>query len=108
MACQGIVPERRNRRLAGGGRGAIRAIVAALAALLAPGVAIALASDFEHPASHDTSQQFTNANVQRPDKPNDPDHDNAEPGSTQPPKTHLHDQRFHLSAFPPLPTPGAA
>ncbi|TMK60937.1 MAG: hypothetical protein E6G53_17090, partial [Actinobacteria bacterium] len=107
MACQGIVPERRNRRLAGGGRGAIRAIVAALAALLAPGVAIALASDFEHPASHDTSQQFTNANVQRLDKPNDPDYDNAEPGGNQPSKTNLYDERFDLFGFPSVLSPGA-
>src|SRR5205807_1062027 len=73
----------------------------------APGAAIALASDFEHPASHDTSQQFTNANVQRLDKPNDPDYDNAEPGGNQPSKTNLYDERFDLFGFPSVLSPGA-
>src|SRR5437764_12477255 len=107
MAPQGIVPERRNSRLAGGRRGVARAAVAALAALLAPGAAIAVASDFEHPASHDTSQQFSNANVQRLDKPNDPDYDNAEPGGNQPSKTNLYDERFDLFGFPSVLSPGA-
>jgi subtilase family protein len=101
------VPKRRNRRLAGGRGGAIRAVVVALAALLAPGAAMALASDFEHPASHDTSQQFLTPNVQRVDKPNDRDYDNAEPGGNQPSTTNFYDERFDLFGFASALTPGA-
>jgi hypothetical protein len=61
-------------------RGLSRALAVALA-LLAPGVAAALAAarDFDHPASHDTAQQFGPSSVQRQDTPNDPGYDNAEP-----------------------------
>ena len=82
-------------------------IAAAVVALLIPGAALAVASDFEHPASHDTAQQFTTPNVQRFDKPNDPDYDNAEPGGNPPPTTNFYDQRFDLFGFPSALTPGA-
>jgi hypothetical protein len=83
--------------------------------LLAPGAAVALASDFEHPASSDTSQQFTRphtgpppANVQRQDKPSDPDYDNAEPDtSSSSPSTNIYDERFDLFGFPSALSPFA-
>ncbi|MEA2308834.1 MAG: hypothetical protein QOI65_1120, partial [Thermoleophilaceae bacterium] len=39
-------------------RGAIRASLVVAVALLAPGAALAVPSDFEHPASSETRQQF--------------------------------------------------
>jgi hypothetical protein len=70
--------------------------VAACAALcaLAPN---APASDFEHPASSDTTQQFTSSgNPQRDDTPNDPDYDVAERGGS----SNVYDERFDLFGFP--------
>src|SRR5206468_13084730 len=82
--------------------------------LLAPGGAIALASDFDHPASHETSQQFTPPpatpaqNPQLGDKPNDPGYDGAEPGGNPPHTTNFYDdnhERFDLFGFPSALTP---
>jgi hypothetical protein len=85
--------------------------VAALALLLAVAAAAAVASDFEHPASHDTSQQFTrHANVQRQDTPNVPDYDQSEPDTQQPPanrSSNFYDERFDLFGFPSELTPNA-
>ncbi|MFL5780134.1 MAG: S8 family serine peptidase, partial [Thermoleophilaceae bacterium] len=81
----------------------VRVTCAVVLALLVPGAAIALASDFEHPASSDTSQQFTvppTPNPQRLDKPNDPDYDRAEPDGNTPHSTNLYDERFDLFGFP--------
>ena len=65
-----------------------------MCALTAP---VAIASDFEHPASSDTSQQFTPlVNPQRVDEPNDPDYDIAVTG----PSTNIYDERFELFGFP--------
>jgi Subtilase family len=86
----------------------VRAILIAAVALLAPGAAFAVASDFEHPASNDTSQQFTAppaVNPQRVDKPNDPDYDNAEPDGNTPHTTNFYDERFDLFGFPSALTP---
>ena len=80
-----------------------RGAIATAIALLVPGTAIAIASDFDHPASNDTSQQFAvppAPNPQRADKPNDPEYDNAEPGGNPPPTTNLYDERFDLFGFP--------
>src|SRR4051794_32165344 len=71
-------------------------------ALVLVGAGAALAS-FESPASNDTSQQFTPGNPQRQDTPNDPDYDNAEPDTQQPPakqSTNIYDERFDLFGFP--------
>jgi hypothetical protein len=90
-----------------------RARIALLAAFSTLIVAIpataAVASDFEHPASNDTSQQFVpGANVQRQDTPNDPVYDQAEPdtmhGHTS---SNFFDERFDLFGFPSELTPSA-
>src|SRR3954454_6802137 len=78
----------------------VRVAVATVVFMLAACVATALgASDFEHPASSDTSQQFTtDGNPQREDTPNDEDYDQAEdPGPTT---SNLYDERFDLFGFP--------
>jgi len=65
--------------------------------------------DFEHPASQDTSQQFSPpvapparaANVQRQDTPADPIYDQSEPDTVNSPKsTNLYAERFDLFGFP--------
>ena len=57
--------------------------------------------DFQHPASHDTSQQFAVSNPQRDDTPNDPDYDSAEPDDPDAVgNTNLYDERFDLFGFP--------
>ncbi|MEA2124328.1 MAG: hypothetical protein QOI80_1110, partial [Solirubrobacteraceae bacterium] len=69
-------------------------LAALVCALCAP---VAVASDFEHPASSDTSQKFTSTgHVQRQDTPNDPDYDSAETNQT----TNVYDERFDLFGFP--------
>jgi hypothetical protein len=87
----------------------VRTACATLLALLVPGAAIALASDFDHPASSNTSQQFTPppapTNPQRQDKPNDPEYDNAEPDGNTPHTTNFYDERFDLFGFPSQLTP---
>ena len=83
-------------------RGPLAAGLAALGlAVLAAG-ASAAARDFDHPASHDTSQQFAIVNVQREDTPNDPGYDSAEPDDQDgpPASTNLFDERFDLFGFP--------
>ena len=85
------------------------AVLAALGALAIAAPAAALGSDFEHPASNDTSQQFVpGANVQRQDTPNDPVYDQAEPdtqhGHTS---SNFFDERFDLFGFPSELTPTA-
>ena len=57
-----------------------RGLVVIIAALVAlPGGAVALARNFEAPASTIPYQQYAPASVQRQDTPNDPNYDNAEP-----------------------------
>src|SRR3954468_14588867 len=71
-------------------------------ALVLVGAGAAVAS-FESPASNDTSQQFTPGNPQRQDTPNDPEYDQAEPDTQQPPanqSTNIYDERFDLFGFP--------
>jgi hypothetical protein len=83
---------------------AILTILVVLAATAAP----AAARDFDHPASSDTSRQFTPGNVQRQDTPNDPGYDAAEPDDEDHgTATSLYDERFDLFGFPSALTPGA-
>ncbi|MEA2350435.1 MAG: hypothetical protein QOG86_1376, partial [Thermoleophilaceae bacterium] len=99
--------DRQGRRV----RGAIRASLVVAVALLAPGAALAVASDFEHPASSETRQQFepppapAATNPQRGDKPTDTDYDNAEPDGNLPHTSNFYDQRFDLFGFPSALTP---
>ncbi|HEU4979055.1 MAG TPA: S8 family serine peptidase [Solirubrobacteraceae bacterium] len=93
-------------------RGKWIALLAAVA-LASTGTAVAAGSDFDHPASNDTSQQFAYGpplgpgNVQRQDVPNDPDYDSAEPDSAHRTSTNLYDERFDLFGFPSQLTPTA-
>ena len=97
--------------LARGGRRA-----AALGTLL--GVALALGTmpgasadpcgGFEAPCSQETAQQFGYGSVQRQDTPNDPDYDQAEPDTQQPPanrSSNFYAERFDLFGFPSQLTP---
>lgn len=76
------------------------------AVLAASAVTVAATRDFEHPASVDTSQQFSSGSVQRQDTPNDPSYDRAEPddedGRTS---TNMYEERFDLFGFPSALTP---
>jgi Subtilase family len=89
----------------------VRAILIAAVALLVPGAAFAVASDFDHPASSETRQQFepppapAATNPQRGDKPNDPEYDSAEPDGNTPHVTNFYDERFDLFGFPSALTP---
>src|SRR5438105_1490984 len=90
-----------------GRRGLACSVIAAGLAASSP--ALGLASDFEHPASSDTSQQFVvHVNAQRQDTPNDPVYDQAEPdtlhGHTS---SNFYDERFDLFGFPSALTPSA-
>ena len=71
-----------------------------LAAVALLAVAPAFASDFDNPASKDTSQQFDPVNPQRFDKPDDPEYDNAEPDSADRSSSNLYDERYDLFGFP--------
>src|SRR5947208_1316713 len=79
-------------------------------ALALPGAAIAIpvATGFENPGSHDTSQQFTPGNFQRQDTPNDPNYDEAEPDGNPQTSTNLYDERFDLFGFPAALSAGSA
>ncbi len=80
----------------------VASLVVLLCALVAP--VAAFASDFEHPASTETSQQFDPlSNPQREDTPDDPDYDVAETGGS----TNIYDERFDLFGFPSKFTPTA-
>ena len=83
-------------------------VLVAVVLLVLGAPAYALARDFEHPASQDTSRQFAPGNVQRQDTPTDPDYDKAEPddedGSSS---SNLYDERFDLFGFPSARTPTA-
>jgi hypothetical protein len=92
--------------------------VAATLAVLAVGVlggpAVAGAGvscgGFEAPCSHETAQQFGYGSVQREDTPNDPNYDQAEPDTQQPPgmrSSNFYAERFDLFGFPSALTPNA-
>jgi hypothetical protein len=82
------------------------------AAVLFGGGASAAAScgGFENPCSAETAQQFTYGSVQREDTPNDPNYDQSEPDTQQPPgnrSSNFYDERFDLFGFPSQLTPNA-
>jgi hypothetical protein len=102
MGIPGVSRTQRRRRVA---------VVALVMATVVPGAAMAAASDFDHPASHDPAQQFAAGSVQRQDTPDDPGYDQAEPDTQQPPavrSTNLFDERFDLFGFPSAHTIGTA
>ena len=68
---------------------------------LSVGAASALGRNFDNPASHDSAQQFSAANPQRQDTPNDPGYDSAEPDDEDGVSTtNLYDEQFGLFGFP--------
>ncbi|MDQ1689546.1 MAG: cell wall-associated protease, partial [Frankiaceae bacterium] len=72
------------------------------------GAAGAAGRDFDHPASHDSSQQFAAGNVQRQDTPNDPGYDSAEPDDQDGRSSdNFYDERYDLFGFPSALTPQA-
>jgi Subtilase family len=71
------------------------------AGALAPGGASAAeCGGFENPCSHETAQQFTYGGVQREDRPNDPNYDQAEPKPGPATTSNFYDERFDLFGFP--------
>ena len=79
-------------------------------ALLAGGASAASCGGFENPCSNETAQQFVYHSVQRQDTPNDPNYDQSEPDTQQPPanrSSNFYDERFDLFGFPSELTPGA-
>jgi hypothetical protein len=65
--------------------------------LLAGGASAAACGGFENPCSNETSQQFGYGSVQRQDTPNDPNYDQSEPDTQQPPtnrSSNFYDERF--------------
>jgi hypothetical protein len=96
----------------------VRAVAAAtlLAAVLAlsatggSGASAAACGGFETPCSQETEQQFGYESVQRQDTPNDPEYDQAEPDTQQPPanrSSNFYAERFDLFGFPSQLTPNA-
>lgn len=70
-------------------------------ALFASGASAACG--FENPCSNETGQQFVYKSVQRKDTPNDPNYDQSEPDTQQPPanrSSNFYDERFDLFGFP--------
>ncbi len=65
---------------------------------------------FENPCSQETAEQFGYGSVQREDTPNDPDYDQSEPDTQQPPanrSSNFYAERFDLFGFPSELTPNA-
>src|SRR2546423_15625759 len=86
-----------------------RSVVTALAGVLLALPAAAIAPDFDHPASQDTSRQFAPGNVQRQDTPNDPGYHQAEPDDEDGGgATSIYDDSFDLFTVPSARTPLAA
>jgi hypothetical protein len=80
------------------------------AALAGAGASAAACGGFENPCSSETAQQFAPGSVQREDTPNDPNYDQAEPDTQQPPgnrSSNFYDERFDLFGFPSQLTPNA-
>ena len=83
-------------------------LLAVLPVLGITAAAGAAARDFDHPASTDSAQQFNAGTVQRPDTPNDPDYDGAEPDDQDSANyDNLYDERYDLFGFPSALTPQA-
>jgi hypothetical protein len=80
------------------------------ATLLVPASSAAACGGFEAPCSQETEQQFSAGSIQRQDTPNDPDYDQAEPDTQQPPanrSSNFYAERFDLFGFPSQLTPNA-
>jgi hypothetical protein len=80
------------------------------AALAGAGASAAACGGFEDPCSQETQQQFGYESVQRQDTPNDPNYDQSEPDTQQPPgnrSSNFYDERFDLFGFPSQLTPNA-
>jgi Subtilase family len=100
-------------------RRGVRVAIAAVLTLLALAVSgtppadeasAASCGGFENPCSQETAQQFSPASVQRQDTPNDPNYDQAEPDTQQPPaqrSSNFYAERFDLFGFPSELTPNA-
>ena len=94
-------------------RGCVRGVPGARgspARLPVGGASAAGCGGFENPCSQETSQQFGYGSVQRQDTPNDPDYDQSEPDTAQPPanrSSNFFDERFDLFGFPSQLTPNA-
>jgi hypothetical protein len=100
----------RRARLAVAGAIAACAPVAVASSLLAGGASAASCGGFENPCSNDTSQQFGYGSVQRQDTPNDPNYDQSEPDTQQPPEnrsSNFYAERFDLFGFPSEANDGA-
>jgi hypothetical protein len=80
------------------------------AALAGAGASAAACGGFENPCSNETAQQFGPGSVQREDTPNDPNYDQSEPDTQQPPSkrsSNFYAERFDLFGFPSELTPNA-
>jgi Subtilase family len=112
---EGILMGMIGRAVAGRGRalGAAAAACTLLAGSAASAGSQASAAEcggFENPCSHETAQQFAYGSVQREDTPNDPDYDQSEPDTQQPPanrSSNFYAERFDLFGFPSELTPNA-
>ncbi len=79
------------------------AMLAGWGTALASGATPAACGGFENPCSQETAQQFGYGSVQREDTPNDPEYDQAEPDTQQPPakrSSNFYAERFDLFGFP--------
>src|SRR2546421_7480561 len=78
-------------------------LVGSASVLIGGGASAAACGGFENPCSNETAQQFGYGSVQRQDTPNDPNYDQAEPDTQQPPgnrSSNFYDERFDLFGFP--------
>src|SRR6202035_5316990 len=86
------------------------ALVALAGTQFVGGASAASCGGFENPCSQETSHQFGYGSVQREDTPNDPNYDQAEPDTQQPPanrSSNFYSEGFDLFGFPSQLTPNA-
>ena len=86
------------------------ALACALLAIAGAAGSAAACGGFEAPCSQETEQQFSAGSVQRQDTPNDPEYDQSEPDTQQPPSarsSNFYAERFDLFGFPSQLTPNA-
>src|SRR5947209_7097818 len=85
-------------------------LVVVLMLVMGGASAAASCGGFENPCSNETAQQFGYGSVQRQDTPNDPNYDQSEPDTQQPPgnrSSNFYAERFDLFGFPSELTPNA-
>jgi Subtilase family len=102
--------KRAGRRQRWGVATAVTVLAVSGGTLAAVDAGAASCGGFENPCSQETSQQFGYGSVQRRDTPNDPNYDQSEPDTQQPPgnrSSNFYDERFDLFGFPSELTPGA-